>query len=352
MASLLVVVALLVGPLIVAVVLRWRDSGVPPEPATEFTATAERTTVDPSVSATLSAQWSVDRVLVAPAWSGLVTEVMVHDGVVVVEGQPVMSVDGVVRFAGATPRPFHRELPAGAVGADVGQLQQLLIRLGLITDEVQADRMDRPTVMAVRALAALLGVPEPARSVFDPGWMVWMPSGTPVNVGSFETAAGVVAPPAGTTLAVAAPALVGATVRIDQVGDAVPFGEVVLRTSDGRSAEVEVDPDSGAVADPATVSELVSPPGDDEPVLVALSPRSPSAGVSFPGAAFVRDELGGGCVWYRGELADPWDAYSFTTHENVAGNVVIESSEAIDALVGTEVLLNADEVLPSDRCPG
>lgn len=119
----------------------------------------------------------------------------------------------------------------------------------------------------------------------------------------------------------------------------------------GRSVDVDVDPDGARIADPTSVSALVSDSDGGEPVSVTLSPLRPAVAVSFPGAALVRAEPAGGCVWHRRGSDAPWAAYTFEAHDSQSGNVVLAGVDAIESLAGSEVLLNPGAILESDRCP-
>jgi len=107
---------------------------------------------------------------------GVVTDVLVRPGETIRTWDEVLAVNGVMRIAAATDRPFHRTLRFGSEGDDVLMLEHLLASSGRI--ESVPDRVyDRGTVAAIKELERSLGVDRPTGE-FDPGLVIWLPAPT------------------------------------------------------------------------------------------------------------------------------------------------------------------------------
>lgn len=137
---------------------RW--TFVPPQlqAATDDPATVDVTemTVGRSVPLAVSAAWEA-RPFGVGAASGVLTSVEVADGETVGAGDRVYSVDMRPVVAAVGEVPAFRDLAQGARGADVAQVQQLLIDAGFMTGS--GDGVFGPgTTRAVRAWQGSLGV--------------------------------------------------------------------------------------------------------------------------------------------------------------------------------------------------
>ena len=91
------------------------------------------------------------------AAQGVLTSVVVQDGASVKAGDVLFTVDLRPVVAGVGAVPAFRDLAAGAVGADVAQLQQLLVDTGFYSGAVNGVFKDS-TRLAVRAWQKSLGV--------------------------------------------------------------------------------------------------------------------------------------------------------------------------------------------------
>jgi len=302
-----------VGPLVVVTVLRVRgNSPTSVDQAVELTAVAQVVTVQASKPGTLTMEWANSPALLAGPWSGIVTQVSIAPGDEVSEGDPVAVIDGITRIAVATAHPFYRPLPSGVRGDDVAELQDLLRRIGALGDDVETGRMDRPTMTAVRSLAALLGVPQANTSIFDPSWVAWMPH-SPVQIATTTLSVGQLAPTVGTVIAETPMVPTGAALDAESMVVAGETGEVVVAVDPETSIPVRVDRLSGEVLDQDQLSRL----GDAVTVGateidVTVLEADASEVVSAPGAALVRS-ADGGCVWTRSTPGGTWQASSSPT---------------------------------------
>jgi|GEM_PF-160597 len=150
-----VVVAVCVG----LVCGRWAF-GTPKVTATSdgpATVAVAQMTVGRSIPVAVSATWSA-RPFGVGAASGVLTSVAVKDGATVHVGDVLYTVDLRPVVAGVGAVPAFRDLSAGASGADVTQLQQLLISTGFLHGGASGT-FDAGTAAAVRAWQAKLGVP-------------------------------------------------------------------------------------------------------------------------------------------------------------------------------------------------
>lgn len=124
--------------------------------STPETVTVAEMTVGTSVPLAVSARWTA-RPFGVGAASGVLTSVDVAEGATVLAGQRLYTVDLRPVVAAVGDVPAFRDLAQGARGADVGQLQRLLVDggfLGAHRDGV----FDRATLVAAKAWQASLGV--------------------------------------------------------------------------------------------------------------------------------------------------------------------------------------------------
>lgn len=194
-------------------------------------------------SATMVATWSTDGLVVAPGWSGLVTEVRLTTGGRVKSGDIVATVDGISRLAIQTDLPFHRALGETDRGPDVVALQEVLMDLGFAeADSVVDGVFGRRTREAVRRLAQAIGVPAgPESDAFDAGWFVWIDPSTPVDpiIGDVAIEVGQPAPAPGAVLARTEP-------RLESVAFTAPSLDLVAETewSIARSGDAGCSPNA------------------------------------------------------------------------------------------------------------
>jgi len=152
---------------------------------------------------TSSAQWDLrfaratGRVLLAPEWSGVVTDSFLSPGAVVRSGQIIAAVDRASVVALHTRRPLYRPLGMGTSGADVGELNEAL--------RVPGDVYSEATATGLRRLLASSRLADDAVLVR----VVWLPSPV-VTMAEASLTVGRRAPVAGTVIGTSAPALVSA----------------------------------------------------------------------------------------------------------------------------------------------
>lgn len=118
--------------------------------------TVAEITVGRSVPLAVSAVWRVEPLGVGAA-SGTLTSLEVTDGAVVEAGQRLYTVDLRPVVAGSGPVPAFRDLSRGAEGADVAQLQQLLVDQGFLSGEIDG-KFGAATNGAVKAWQRSIGV--------------------------------------------------------------------------------------------------------------------------------------------------------------------------------------------------
>lgn len=321
-------------------------------------ATAEQRTG--TTSAVLLLDRSPLPALSAPGWAGTVTAVHTAPGAVLHHGSPVLAVDGIDRIAAATPGPLFRTLavtpgraavtsadpavpsqpavpPSYPRGVDVAWLHQLLVDLGHLDQLPEtADRFTERSGAAVERLAAALG--SPATGTFDPGWVLWLPTGAFPVAG---VAAGVAqpAPPPGSTVVEQPPALAAARL-------ADPGGEP-LRLGPGYEVLVgdrvlALDDDGAAV--PGELLHVLSDVGGDS-VEVTSRLSTPVEVLVLPVSAVSGGNTGGLCVW-----VPAGDGYTARPVEVASG--APGSSEVSNGLApGEPVLTNPADVLEDPTCP-
>jgi hypothetical protein len=167
--ALLLVLALAVPAALLLVV--WSDdrgSAAAMGAPLDYTLSSSARTV--TVSATARPTWRDPVVVRAPAWAGLVTEVMVAPGSVVADGTPVLRVDGVeVRYVSLSS-PLYREVCQGDTVL-VAEVRTVLAGAGLPTSG--SARLTARDVASVREFAATIGVVGARTATcFDPSWVL------------------------------------------------------------------------------------------------------------------------------------------------------------------------------------
>ncbi len=280
--------------------------------------------VAPNREATVSTvglrlRWNEPPALVAPAWTGTVSDVPVHPGDSVVDGTVVAVVDGISRPAVRTSRPFTRPLAPDDHGPEVAELNALLARRGLPHGE--GDRFTAGTARGVAAFSTAIGAAP--TFAFDPAWVVYLG----VDRATVATVAATVAHPApapGEPVVTVKPTLTAATVIASQptgnAGDA-PGAETTEGDGGGGAAPARPSYDDVApqavpdgsdlvvgdevlslgegreqVAGPAlTLVAAHSTPGDSYVDAEVRTPPRPGE-VAVPAAAVIVDAEGHTCV--------------------------------------------------------
>ena len=123
---------------------------------------------------TLYLSWESDEALVAPAWSGTVTDVFVAAGSTLNSGDPILALDGTKRIAAALTSPLYRPVLPSTRGEDVASLTSFLANRGV--DINPSDRLTRSSWREITAWVGGLGVDvSNGLTAFDPGWLVYLP---------------------------------------------------------------------------------------------------------------------------------------------------------------------------------
>ena len=254
-------------------------------------------TTSASQEAELTLTWSAVESLVAPAWSGLVTEVFVGPGDVIGSTDRVLNVGGLDRIAYHAPRPFYRPIRKGDSGPDVEAFHQLLADLGLIEGEALGDVASSTTVRAIGMLAAQLGG-SAKTTVFDPGWVVWLP--TPeFEVGELLVEPGQPAPPQGQPFAVSGQRIESAVISDVQVPPDLADLDWVVDVG-GIELPVEISSPVELAASVLDELEKLVEPGFEEPIPVVLRLTEPASRTVVPVSAVAVSESGDTCVWQPG----------------------------------------------------
>jgi hypothetical protein len=209
----------------------------------------------------LRLRWANHPPVVAPAWSGTVTEVRAKPGDRTADGQVAVVIDGVERLLVASRSPFSRSLQEGDTGPDVADLNDLLRRRGLPAGV--GDRFTLGSTRGVVALGRSIGA-GPAE-VFDPAWVIYL-AHPGARITTVPVLVAAPAPAAGEVVFSLAPELVGADViaRQDAPPDAAPSGGTGdAAPSQGADTGSPASPtsDSGPVDALARVAPIEVPAG-------------------------------------------------------------------------------------------
>ena len=224
----------------------------------------------------LAVRWSAPLEVVAPAWSGLVQQVLVKPGDVLKNGTPVATVSGVKILAAVMEYPLAAPVRSGDVGLSVQMLGAYLNAHG--QDAGSGDTFNEQMLAAVRVYAAEIGV-EHANEVtaFDPGWVLYLPSERPVT--EVELTVGTLAPAQGTTVLKLAPQATEAVLVADGTQAAMKTTSGSSSGDESASASPSADgnsPDDSAQSD--------AEPGDTSaaPVVASAAERLIFGGEVIP----------------------------------------------------------------------
>ena len=184
---------------------------------------------------TLYLSWESDEALVAPAWSGTVTDVFVAAGSTLNSGDPILALDGTKRIAAALTSPLYRPVLPSTRGEDVASLTSFLANRGV--DINPSDRLTRSSWREITAWVGGLGVDvSNGLTAFDPGWLVYLPREA-VRLAEVDVPIGAPAPAAGTALATLESTVVGAQIldpqRLEgaESNDDTPLDELQLEAA-------------------------------------------------------------------------------------------------------------------------
>lgn len=164
-------------------------------------------TTGPAHHVDIALGWASTSGLVAPAWSGLVTNVSTRPGSTINSGDVVASVNGVKRIALHTTVPFHRPLSRGDRGTDVQALNRYL--KSRKWPHAESRSFTEATERGVRRLAQWLGA-SGAAGRFDPAWVLYLPTES-LEVPMLRLTVGSPAPAQGTALVPSSARLQSAT---------------------------------------------------------------------------------------------------------------------------------------------
>lgn len=203
----------------------------------------------------------------APDLTGVVTALPAAPGSTVVQGQPLIDVNGAAVRAAITPMPFYRPLARGDTGGDVLQLRALLAHLGYPV--ARRGPIDEEVAQAV---ASWMGTPVPASgAVFAPSQVIWIPA-RHVVIAGIAAAVGAPPPAAGSALisfaptvtsaqlaAATPPEVASATVSVAGAAFAVHHGALALV---GSRAAALAQAAAGAAANANQAAGLGGPADD------------------------------------------------------------------------------------------
>lgn len=297
----------------------------------------------------LGLEWGSPPSLVAPGWSGVVDFVGATPGSPLSHGAVVASVDGIDRLAAQTERPFTRVLTEQDSGDDVVQLNAFLRSLNIASPE--GAKFTRGTTIAVRALAAKIGVPN-ANSVtsFDPAWVVYLSA--PGVVQSNELTVATPAPAAGESIVTLAPALSRAVLTTastsaapaevkdldsDSPSESSAPLEPTIQAVDGEilsvaDVDVALGDDGQTVAADALagLAAAVAPGAKTVPAVLRLNAK-PGQWV-LPASAVIYDEAGA-CVLVKA-TGDHDRSVPVSVAATSNGTVVVSGELSLGNLVG------------------
>ena len=301
-----------------------------------------------SRNASIYMTWGEFSPIVAPQWSGTVTESNLSIGQTILSGSSLLTIDGVQRTGYSTPQPFYRALGLGSRGDDVTALRGLLASKGFSVSTSTA--LDARDLRAIRSFAASIGVADSTRiSAFDPGWVIFLP-GSEVQVAKTQLVVGSPAPAAGQTIAELSPYLSAARIveRVDATATDVtatvdPSSLIPMPIKPGEQVLVAgkalgVTPDfSSLTSEGLTAIHGLAKPG--APLVAASLVSDGQSGLWIvPSASLMTGSAGNACVLDSREGHTSSVRITVVTSEGtnavVAGALSFADSVALDARNG------------------
>ncbi|MCO6502693.1 MAG: peptidoglycan-binding protein [Acidimicrobiales bacterium] len=277
-------------------------------------------------------------VVVAPLWSGIVTDAAVAPGELVTTGDRLIRVDGVDRIAAATDFPFWRPLDRGATGDDVSQLQILLSRLGYYLGPVDGV-FTSSMVASVNAFATDLGVTRP-EGVFDPGWVIWLPF-EPFQVATLVATVGGPAPSPGLALLEGSASITEVDITTPEGRAAILDGEWILELGNDELTIVDGEFTDESIAE---LAALAIDHGETE-FAGRIRLANPERVLEVPATAVTSNQAGALCVWVP-------DGAGYVARKVTLGGGRVARVEIVSGLTpGDQVLANPTEILDSPVCP-
>lgn len=209
----------IIAPLSLVIVLTVRSGTSPLHVPSEVLVSVEQASGELRRPIAIELQWAPATDVIAPAWSGVVGNILAPAGASVTDGTPLAVVDGITRVAVASTMPFYRPLNQNASGPDVKSLNTFLRSQNFAAPESEV--FNRQTLLAVRAFAASIGVPDANQiSAFSPDWVIYLPGEGIISAPTLLVSAPAPAP--GEPIFTLAPALIGAALVSSSSADSAP----------------------------------------------------------------------------------------------------------------------------------
>ncbi len=310
-----------------------------PEPVT---ALPERVEVEEKIDVEADLRWSPGAALIAPAWSGLISDVAIDIGDQVRTGDRVVRIDGVWRIAAATPFPFHAPVDAFSPARELSALSALLADFGY---EVPRGKWSHATLKAVRAVATRLDVPNAIGvTAFDPSWVLWMRERELV-LDSINLQVGSIAPAQGDFTAQGAPELAAISLS-SPMGAALPPSDEAAEWTirlDGMELPYAAIDSVEALRSVDVPSPLAS--SEPEALTGALTRRTPVTGWNVPVGAVHTDIHGVQCVFHVGPDRS-YRAVEVSIRDGGAGVALVTA----DLEEGVAILLNPADTQRDQEC--
>jgi hypothetical protein len=238
-----------------------------------------------------SLRWSHPPPLRAPTWTGVVTAVFARRGELLVDGSPVLSVNGTEALAVQSALPFYRPLALRDVGPDVTALREVLTRLGFGTFGL-SPVFDSPLKFAVKQLdARLAGVPlASASGTFEPAWFLYMQHSS-LRVGAVHAAVGEQVPQQGEPVVSPSSVLLPFRLPINARGGSAY--DLVLSTG----AVVRLGRNYTVSGQRSLLEVATSVPSGSPALAAEIRLRRPERVESVPSSAVVTSATGSTCLF-------------------------------------------------------
>ena len=315
----------LVLPLAALVVLGTSDEDTE-APRRATWATVGRTTRDRTEPVTIRPTLGpLVSLFASAALTGTVQQVDLRPGKAVATGDRVLLVDNVWRLATAEG-PFPRVLRIDDVGPDVGALNRLLVKLGLVAGD--ADRFTLRTARGVEALAAILGAGRVAE--LDPAWLIHLPAEGAVAAEVLVQVGGPVS--ASEPVAELVRSLESVTITPGEEGQeaaalpgSLPAG-AVLRVNGVELGTLPPDLAAAtAITEPALLAGLAAlVEADTETLAGVVVTPAPEGARQVPAAAVYADARGATCAIWRTGPDGPRRRAAVTVVDTTSGVAQVE----------------------------